>query len=379
MTRVYKNSNVFYIIILFVLPYKIDCQCFVAPPLPPGYPTDSSGLRPQYKQTSGGIPIDGSVLYSCPAGRTVPANIDLETVCVATNRYIGKFNNWPDCECAPPRTNNCAQLSELTFTYLNQISTIKMTIPFVTEVPKWDVQLMLNKQIGTDFTIKSVNADFLMGKRLLRLKPTNSSSSASIVLSFTPSPPNKPRAKWEYPCVSELSCFTGPDHPVTSILGSIIISSVVAGLIFLLWIWTCYCRYLTNKKLVYQREEIKKTGIAHIVLAADQDCKLNYLEKLKLGMKDEMSKPHIENDIYSGLEKLSRPISSRDQLFSSYNSDRIDKRSRVMFRNSSGKSPKSGDLIFYTNTHSARREKRKHDELDLTVDDLNSPLNMKGH
>ena len=37
-----------------------------------------------------------------------------------------------------------------------------MTIPFVTEVAKWDVQLMLNKPIGSDFTIKSVNADFLM-------------------------------------------------------------------------------------------------------------------------------------------------------------------------------------------------------------------------
>ena len=43
-----------------------------------------------------------------------------------------------------------------------KIFSIKMTIPFVTEVPKWDVQLMLNKQIGSDFTIKSVNADFLM-------------------------------------------------------------------------------------------------------------------------------------------------------------------------------------------------------------------------
>ena len=44
-----------------------------------------------------------------------------------------------------------------------------MTIPFVTEVPKWDVQLMLNKQIGTDFTIKSVNADFLMVNIFLSL------------------------------------------------------------------------------------------------------------------------------------------------------------------------------------------------------------------
>ncbi|XP_023325841.1 uncharacterized protein LOC111699399 [Eurytemora carolleeae] len=127
------------------------------------------------------------VLYTS----SIPATIDLETVCAATNRLVLYTSSIPatiDLETVCVATNRLVYIHNSAYRskWRSEISTIKMTIPFVTEVPKWDVQLMLNKQIGTDFTIKSVNADFLMIS-----VPVNAREGYRHTLSISavPSPP----------------------------------------------------------------------------------------------------------------------------------------------------------------------------------------------
>ena len=210
--------------------------------------------------------------YVCPQHREVKDRPELSATCVGINRYplmalsciifilVLRFirtwegPDWPECECVKATILDCSSASySMTYPRGGNISaTLSLNIPaLLTANPvHWNLTVSLSI-ISKISSVSSTQAMVMLSSpSMLSIRSAGTRPVGGIVTVRLELGQGETVAAWKYPCVVNIKCDI-PSTPITSVVGSIIIS--VVGLVFclalLVCVKTCQWRAVRNDEL----------------------------------------------------------------------------------------------------------------------------------
>ena len=207
--------------------------------------------------------------------------------------------HWPECECVHVNSLSCKEAS-YSITYASSsdpTGELILNIPPLERASPENWNLTVSLHLTTEkITVSSDQASLSLAHGKISIKTLGTLPEAGTVRIKISLVDEETVAKWKFPCVTEIACNI-PRPPVTSLLGSIIISCTGLFLVLVLLICVQICAFRakkndqlqvgniwnkikTNCMILQEAKTRQKVGgrrVVETIPARNQNCRINYM------------------------------------------------------------------------------------------------------